>query len=479
MLLSVLISGLGFLPMLVIALVVYGVRRIISASRNKNQNYQAPPPTSAYQQNYTPPQTGNPQQPYSPPTPQAYQQNYTPPQGSYHTNPYGTPENQFNKSPNRNTAIPNSYQTHVGDTPPKKRNVWLIVGIVGGVILALGVGAAAYIGYRHDHGETGLTGADFNLIYDNPTDQSYTLILDDWDTIAVGPYSSTSTLDYTYRRNQTKFHWKVLDKYNKLIGDTTVNLDDINIYFTTDGRDEWAPYKRTILINPSRSNYMFWTVSFGEYAGENDTTEFIIQDSVYYLTASVTNSLFILDSRSTLYRADLETASRFSELDFNEYFISQRDFVVLYEHIFPGHDHLSRFNDYRNTMIDLYNSAHDELDGQASPKQSEIDIVNGFGDLIPSSINDKTVARDFVAAIDFVKNEEEFFSGIDRYNCNMVLDSSEVILKKTHSDDKVLPSFEPLHYVEYFIQRNGFWDDQPKRVIESKWDRTPNGKHYE
>ncbi len=476
MLLSVLISGLGFIPMLVIALVVYAIRSIVAKKRNKDQNNQPPTSTNQYTQNYTPPsynQQDSPQQPYNP-NPGAYQQSdYSSQNPTPYSQPYTNPAQPQNSRPQRNTAIPNDFSDYTSGVPKKKRNVGVIIAIIFGAIIVLLVGGLFAFSYLRSSSDSKLKSADFNLAFQNPTENEFRIVLDDWDTIQVAAFSASTDIAYTYREAQTSFHWKILDSKNKIIADTTLTNDEIQDYFQLDGREEWDYTKRTILLNPSQSDFIFWTIWYGEEG--NDTTLITVGDSTFLVDAYVVSSAFIFDARESTYKTDLENASRFSELDKNQFLLSTLDFAVLYDNLFSGENFTSRFNNYRNTLIELFNSSRLVVLAQSNQSNDEIDKLNMLESLIPPSINAETRAGDFVAAIEYVRTESDLFKRLSEDNCDLVLDSADVILKQSYVSTSRLLPFAPLHFVNYYIERNGFWNDEPKREILMQWDRNEQG----
>lgn len=476
MLLSVLISGLGFIPMLVIALVVYAIRTIVAKNRNKNQNYQQPPTTDQYSQNYTPPpntQQDSSQQPYNPNT-QSYQQpNYTSQNPTPYSQPYTNATQPQNSRPQRNTAIPNDFSNYTSGVPKKTRNVGVIIAIIFGALVVILVGGLFAFSYLRSNSDTKLKSADFNLAFQNPTENEFRIVLDDWDTIQVAAFSASTDIAYTYREAQTSFHWKILDSKNKVVADTTLTHDEIQDYFQLDGREEWDYTKRTILLNPSQSDFIFWTIWYGEEG--NDTTLITVGDSTFLVDAYVVSSPFIFDARESTYKTDLENASRFSELDKNQFLLSTLDFAVLYDNLFSGENFTSRFNNYRNTLIELFNSSRLVVLAQSNQSNDEIDKLNMLESLIPPSINAETRGTDFKDVIEYVRTEEELFNRLSEDNYNLVLDSADLILKQSYTSTSRQKPFAPLHFTDYYISRNGIWSDEPKREILTSWDRNAEG----
>lgn len=483
----ILISGI---PIAVIVLVIVGIiRLIIRLSKNKSNDN----PSTTYT-NYNPPQTGNYNQgnsgpaanpygqhgPYNqpgsnyPPTnpnvPPAYQSpgTYTPPNYSQTgTNPQTTTR--------RSTQIPSAgqYAAYTQDQPKNPNRAGLIIGIIAGVIVL--VGALGWFIFSKASSAAKLTTSDFKLAYENPTDETYTIILDDWDTIKVDPHTASTDLDYTYDMKQDSFHWKMISANGTVIADTSGLREDLESFYY-DQIDKGYSTTPTILFNPSRTEYVFWTLWYGD-EGTDYCEDMMISDSTYWIDAFVTNEAIIFDVRDPETATEMGDAKKYSSESQAQFLVNVTDFAILYERIYSDvNDELDVFNEYRNSLIELYNAANDRALADGTTSYNEDKILNEFDLLIPPSVNENTVPRDFVDVIDFLKTEPDFFQEADYSRYNAIIDSADIILKHSFTEQARSASFPEMTYVTYYVMQEGFWNDIPRREISYTRERDRDGK---
>ena len=363
---------------------------------------------------------------------------------------------------------------YTGDASGRKKNVFVILGIVIALVVGLSVAAFFGVNYWHDHNTNGLTTESFTLKYENPTDQKYYIVLDNWDTITVEPFSACDNLDYTHKRDQISFHWQMLDENQKVIADTTVSESEITEWFTERNWDDQYNHENTIILNPSLSDFVYWTMWFGVDQDEY-VEEVSISDSVYVIDGEILSSAFIFDPRDPNYITELEYARPFSDLERNEFLISDRDFMVLYSNIYSESGYQKRFNRYRNALIDLFNASRAKILTFDEQTNDQIELVNRLDSLIPQPVTNETEPREFVEVINLVRYEEDFFRPLAISEYDAVTDSADLILKRSYSSESTTTVYPALQYFTYWVERDGFWDDQPVRRIQSDYAREEDG----
>lgn len=480
----ILVSGI---PIAVIVLVIVGIiRLIIRLSKNKSNdnptttssNYQPPqnynqgnsPASNPYGQQGPYNQPGSNYPPSNPNVPPTYQSpgTYTPPN---YMQPGQNPQNTGRRS----TQIPSTaqYATYMQDQPKNPNRAGLIIGIIVGVV-ALFLAGGWFV-YSKANSAAKLTTSNFKLAYENPTDESYTIILDDWDTIKVDPHTASTDLDYTYDMKQDSFHWKMVSSDGTVIADTFGLRDDLETFYY-DQLDKGYSTTPTILLNPSRTEYVFWTLWYGD-EGTDYCEDMVIGDSTYWIDAYVVNAAVIFDVRDPETASDLGEAKKYSSETQAQFLVNVSDFGILYERIYSDvNDQLDIFNDYRNLMIELYNAAYDKIREDGDPSYDEQKILDEFDAVIPPSVNEYTVPRDFVDAIDYVQTEPDFFQEADREKYNSIVDSADVILKHAYSEQPRTATFPEMTYLSYYVIQEGFWNDIPRREMGSTQVRGGDGK---
>jgi flagellar basal body-associated protein FliL len=504
---------LYFIPIGLIAIVIIAIiRLIIRASSGSSSNttntsynqYRQPPPQTPYnqqnppynQQNQTPyeqqnPYIQNPADPTNPPPPPSpswqnpgtYQQpdytqqnygqpNYTQPnyqQPNYTPPTYHEPGVTPPGGAKRSTNIHGNYATHVGAAVEKKRNpAVMIILIVVGVIVLLG-GGIAYVAYQRSEGPASLVSESFYLAYENPTENTYYIVLDEVDTIKVDPFTSSEDLDYRHRRDLTTFHWQILDADYKMIADTSVSEDDVNTWMYDRTKDYYAA--STILFNPSRTEYVYYTRWFDDI-GYEYMDDVKVGDSVYFADAYTVSSAFIFDGRDPQYSVNLEDASEYSTLEQNQYLLSRYDFEVFYAKNNGEVSQASKMEDYRDQLVLLFETAKEEVLINNAYDVDDVNTCYALDSLTPSYVDDDTEPRDFIPAIDFVKENASLFRATARVHYNYIVDSADVILK--HSYVPIERSHEYVKMVRksYMVTKEGFFADKLSR--ESYYDEERN-----
>ena len=464
----------------IVFLVILIVRLIIRATRKSNNNnnfnqyntpFPPPPPpgqnqgnnpaSNPYGQQNPPPPFGNPGAfPNQPPPPG---NPYTPP--TYNqpgVNPNPTNYNPGYSDSTRSTSIPGQqqYSTHIGQSQPPKSNTGLIVGILIGVLVIMGgIGWFIYAKVSAPVYHTTYC----HLGYQNPTDQTFSIILDDWDTIKVEPYTSSDDLDYHCVEGNPDFHWVMTDSKGTVIMDTTGSISDLDDWYF-ERTDEGYGETPTIILNPSRSEFVFWTLWYGD-AGDDYCEDTEFGDSTYWVDAYTVTDPVIYDNRNPNFSVELGEVKKYSPDDYADIFVHIDDFHILYHRIYnSAGDELDVFNDFRNSIIELYSAARDDAESDGYTSDEESRILRGLDNLIPPSINENTEATDFSRAVSFIQREEDFFKSADRRKYNAVIDSSEIIMDHQYVEPEKTPFREMKNY-SYSVNLEGFFHDQPRRVV--------------
>ncbi len=435
---------------------------------NPPQNTQQPPwqnPGTHQQPNYTQQPNTPPdytQQTYTPPdyTKPNYQQpNYTQPdytQGNYQQTP---------GNPKRSTSIPGGYATQIADAPKKNNTTVIVTSIIIGVVVLIGGFIAFAVSSKNGGGA--LTSSSFVLAYENPTDNTYYIILDDWDTILVSPHTASNELDYTFRQDQVNFHWVMTNENGDVIADTTLVRSDVEMWDYE--RSTYSYVNSLIIFNPSRSEFVYFT-SWNDEMGNDYMDSIAIGGSTYFADAYITNAAFIFDERDPEYIKELAESS-FD--DQNQYLVSAADFAALFPKV-TGNTQYDLFESYRNMLLEMYDVANAEVMASSDYDANDLQTVYDLGYKIPESVTDVTQARDFIPAIDFVKDHERLFKATAPDEFKYIIDSADVVLNHTYSTvQNTAGGYPELHQISYNVIRGGLFDDEPRREISYEYDRDP------
>lgn len=509
---------LYFIPIGLIAIVIIAIIRLIIRAASKDSNSQT------YKPPYTPPpqnpgQYGQPNQPNTqyPPSPHsqvppvwqnpgAYQQpdytqqppntppdytqqTYTPPaynqpnyqQPNYTQPNYTQPDYtqtgnyQAPGSTKRSTNIPGGYATHVPGPPPKS-NAGLIAGIIIGVIVLVVGGAVALFVAKNN--ATGLTTSSFHLAYDNPTESTYFIILDDWDTIKVAPHTSSDNLDYTFSDDLQNFHWQMTTEDGTVIADTTLSRADVEAWHND--RTLYNYGNSLIVFNPSRSEFVYYTAWTGD-EGSDYMDDIKVGDSTYFADAYITTEAFIFDQRDPDYLKALGEPGAYDSYEQTQFLVSAADFPALFSRMSGTNRPNDIFNNYRNQLLDLFTYAREEVMSNNAYDSDDVITLYDLDSVTPGPIDEYTEARDFVPAIDFVKANSRLFKATAPDQYNYIIDSADVVLKHAYVEQpRNENSYPEMKVVTYLVYHDGFFNDEPRREISYEYDRDPEsgGNEY-
>lgn len=508
---------LYFIPIGLIAIVIIAIIRLIirASSGSSNQHnytqYRQPPPppgqqnpgTNPYAQqnpyvNSPPDLNQNPQQqppswqnPGTTPQPPNYtqpdytQQTYTPPnynQPNYNQPNYTQPnytQPNYTGDTKRSTSIGNTnYSTYAGApaAPKSNKTAIIVISIIAVVVIA--IGSLAYIGYQRSSGAGSLvTEYGFQLAYENPTENTYYLVLDEWDTIKVEPYTSSDDLNYTHRRDRTQFHWQMFTADMNLIADTTVSEDEMESWTSGKNYDSWGECK--VLFNPSRTDYVYYTAWFDEI-GIDYMGDFEVGDSTYFADAYVVNEAFIFDERDNEFVTDLASASDESTLEQNQFLVNRYDFVVLYEKLNNNNSLESKLDDYRDELVNLFEFSKEEVMANSEYDVDDVNTCYTLDSLIPGYVDEYSTAHDFLPAIEFVRDHASLFKSTARYEYDYIIDSADAIMEyREPLIDAAAVSYMPMRSISYYVREEGILADEPKREVSYETDRdTENASYY-
>lgn len=426
--------------------------------QNQGPQYNDPnqPPPFPNTQTYSPPQYNTSTGDYTQPTMNPGAQ-YTPPEYSqpgYNPNPAG-------QKRSTNIGGTQQYSTHMSQMPEPKNRTGLVLGIIFGA-LAL-IGGLGWFIYMKSEAAKKFTTTDFNLGYDNQTDDSYTIILDDWDTIQVEPWTGSRDIDYTVETVRDTFHWKILTEHGDVVVDTFLMRDDLEEWYY-DQQGKGYSETPTIILNPSRTQYVFWTLWYGS-AGDYYCEDTQFGDSTYWVDAYTTTEAVIFDERDPDWAKDLGEAEKYSADDEAEFMLTITEFHNLYHRIFsPDKDELDVFNDYRNSLIELYNETREDALDDGYMDYSEEQKLIDFDATIPPSVTSNTDANDFADAIDYINQHSSFFEDAAYRKYTAVTDSADIILQSGFTAHARNEPFHEMEYITYYVTMEGFWNDEPKRT---------------
>lgn len=436
---------------------------------NQPTNAQQPPwqnPGTYQQPNYT-------QQPNTPPD--YTQQTYTPPdytKPNYQQPNYTQPDysqGNFQQTPGgakRSTSIPGGYATQIPDAPKKSNTTVIVVAIIIAVVVLLGGFIAFAVSSKNGGGA--LTSSSFALAYENPTDNTYYIILDDWDTIKVEPHTASNELDYTFRKDLENFHWVMTTEGGDVIADTTVSRRDVEQW--QNDRTSYTYINSLIIFNPSRSEFVYYTAWYDDI-GIDYMDSVAIGDTTYFADAYSTTAAFIFDERDPEYIKELSEASNYGS-DQNQFLVSAADFAVLFQKL-NGNTQYEVFENYREQLLELYTVANDEIMANNKYDADDLNTVYDLANVTPAAVSQNTEARDFVPAIDFVKDHTLLFKATAPDQFQYIVDSADVVLKHSYTPQDRNEGYAELRQISYSVIRDGLFDDQPRREIYYEYDRDP------
>ncbi len=521
---------LYFIPIgLIIVVIIAIVRLIIRASSGGNSNanntnytnYRQPPNTgqpgqqnpynteqNPYGQNPNPYQTNpnpyvNPADPNAPPPPPPAwqnpgtyqqpdytqpnytqpdytQQNYTPPnpnQPNYVPPTYSQPGTYNPQGNTRSTSIGNTnYSTHVGAPADQKKSPAIkIILIIVGVVVVLGA-SLAYVAYQRSAGGAGLVSSEFRLAYDNPTENTYYIVLDEWDTLKVEPYTSSEDLDYMHRRDLTTHHWQMLDEDRKVIADTTVSKEEMEDWESTRTAYFWD--YSTVIFNPSGTQYVYYNSWFDE-VGLDYMDDIKVGDSSYYADAYTINSMFIFDGRDPEYQTDLAEATETSTEMQQQFLLNQYDFAALYHKLNNSNGQNDKMEEYQLQLSLLYEVAYAEVLASSAYDVDDMGTCNTLDSLTPSWVDEDTEPRDFIPAIDYVKANASLFRATAREYYDYVIDSADALLKHSYTVQDRPEEFMAMTVISYDVDAEGIFNDEGRREESWTYERDPQtGSYY-
>lgn len=483
--LIILISGI---PIIVIIFIIIAIVRLIirlSKSKDETGTYKPPQqnqgpynnptgqqgPYSNPHQNYPPYQ--QPQQPGGYQPPEYTQQQPTYQQPHYSEQKYTPPViTQSGTTQRRSTAIPGTYATYIDEQPKRNYTGLIFAGVIVLAVVAGGVGL--FLSGKLTG--AALTEADFRLAYENPTDHSYLIVLDDWDTVQVEPYTASTDIEYAYDAGKDTLHWKVIAEDGTVIADTNMLMRHVQEWYS---EQLLKGYSSTpaILINPSRSEYYFWTVW---YNGEGDeyAKEMKVGDSTYLLDAWITDAAFIFDERDPEYTTEIADADPYSDYEQSQFLVSIYDLPALYNRIYTPDEKFAVFSNYRTSLMNLFESSRDVILAEGRYTADDVEKVYVLDSLTPVYIDESTEPRDFLGAIEYLQQEEDLFRSTDPKRYKAVMDSSDVVLKHAYTERPRAESFPPMRYVSYYVDRGGWLKNKPSRVISYESERGTDGTLY-
>jgi hypothetical protein len=485
--LILLISGL---PIFAIVFIIIAIIRLIVRLAKKSNNDQTytPPPPSQYNQHGPQGTNQNPgQNPYQgtyhtpTPAPNPYQQSqptsqpqsYKPANESqtYSKPDYGnTPLPSANQQ-RRSTAIPGTYSTYIDDQP-KRNNTAVVIAIVIAVA-ALGAGAAIFLAGTGVGAS--MTKSEFILQYQNPTDGSYLIVLDDWDTIKVEPHTASVNLEYAFDQNADTLHWKMLEENGAVVADTFILKAEILDWQTT---EQSRPYSSspTILLNPSRSEFVFWTVWYND-SGSDEISEMKVGDSTYFIDATTTRNPFIFDTRNPEFATKLELAEGTSDDEQAQFLISVNDLPALYAKIYSSDRQYEMLRNYRNSLQSLFTEAHDVIMEESRYTPEDVSKVYVLDSLTPAYVDGSTGPLDFREAISYLAEEQTLFKSAAPARYRAVMDSANIVLNAIAEQPQVV--YPALRYVGYVVSLGSSFGT-PNRQIGYETARDPkDGAYYE
>jgi hypothetical protein len=280
------------------------------------------------------------------------------------------------------------------------------------------------------------------LSIDNPSGVDYFIVIDE-DTLALPAYTfikdfkpvctGEENITYESGHNPGIHRYRVLDANKKQLFDTS-----------------FQSHYRHLLINPTRSTYVEWTLFYGDAFGRNDS---VYIDSVLYEGTFRFYSSFAIENECMHgLECDRTIAASMKVLRFEETeefippagtqveFMRQQDFIVAY-HGFPGptiRQHAE--TELTNILNEFYTNT---VNHRSNPFQP--------GELAPLS---QFIANEqYAEAVDFVHYHSDYFQKRDsaafrRMNEQMAIYAGE-------PEENVLLPFTPLFIWTYDLDFYG------------------------
>ena len=343
----------------------------------------------------------------------------------------------------------------------------LVFSIIGVVVLL--IGGIAYVAYQRSSGGGSLTGTTFYLAYDNPTENTYYIVLDEWDTVKVNPFTTCSDMDYKHRRDVTTYNWKILDDQYNLIADTSVTDDEVNRWMSDRTAYSWAT--STVLFNPSRTQYVYYTRWYDE-EGADYMGDVEVGDTTLYFDGYTVSDAFIFDERDTEFQTEMENAAHTSSLDQNQFLVNRYDFVVLYNKFNYDNPQQQMMEDYHYMLSELFENAREEVLANSRYGVEDVTTCYDLDSLTPYEVTSTTEPRDFIDAIEFVKENSSLFRSAAPDEYNWVVDSADVLLKRSYTQNAPMLEYMDMTIVSYYVEGKGFLGDQLVREESYSYERS-------
>jgi len=294
------------------------------------------------------------------------------------------------------------------------------------------------------------------LSIDNPTADDYFVIVDE-DTLSLPAYTCiqdfkpvcTGVENITYESGHIPgvHHYRVLDADKKLLFDTSL-----------------LSHGRPLLINPTRSTYVEWTVWYGDSVNwaNTDTMYF---DSVQYIGQFKTYSSFAIENEShkgleceraidatmKVFIMDVPEGMPKQESARSEKFFRKADFITAYNGFSGASEKEHAAVQIHNILTGLYNNTvenwtHPFRDGEVEDLYAYIQSEN------------------YEKAVDLINVNSDFFAKHDP-EAVRELNVNYKIYKDAPAVSVVLP-FTKLTIMKYELDKNG----KPYLDEESRYD---------
>jgi hypothetical protein len=292
------------------------------------------------------------------------------------------------------------------------------------------------------------------MMIDNPTATDYFIVIDT-DTLALPAY--TFIEDYeakcgegqrsgNFGQDPVKHRYCLLDANRKLLFDTS-----------------FVPPQHYVVINPTRSRYVEWTVIYGDdYTDEEPTT--ITIDSVEYEGEFRVYNSFVFETKAggsidcnRNIPGSIDVTSEKNNYRF--FFFREQDFVVAYNGYSGASPKEEAEVDMYNLMTDLYNEA---VDNRQEPKL----ITDNTLKILREEIN----SEHYKTAMSTINGNKQCFEVLNPQKFARLNAAYEIYQQTEESEETVLP-FTQLHIVNY-----GFNSDRKPFVKYSAEYNTETGK---
>ena len=205
-----------------------------------------------------------------------------------------------------------------------------------------------------------------------------------------------------------------------------------------------------------------------------------IGDSIYFVDAWVTSAPFIFDAREADYETGIdEINSSYSTPDQQQFLVSAADFPVLLSRLGQHSPRFKKMEEFRRKLVELFEVSREEILANSAYDSDDVTTVYDLDSLTPLPVDQYTEPRDFIPAIEFVKENKSLFKATAFSEYKYVTDSADALLKHAYVEQDRPQNYPQLRYITYSVYKDGIFSDVPRREAVYDTERDENdGTHY-